>query len=197
VTSTTTQPRTFADNLHFDGVWGGNKNACHDIRTPGLKVSVYSRASDGTEGGDICYVAVCKNDMLTRIVLCDVQGPGSHVSALANTTYCAVRNSRNTFQRHRVLSELNHLLLRQSAPAYVTAALITFNTCDSRLYFSYAGHPAILLRRCSGKQWSSLVSAYDGDGANLPLGMFRLQITIRTRLHFIPATGWPCTPRGW
>src|SRR5690242_21858227 len=135
--------------------------------------------------------------MLTRIVLCDVQGPGSHVSALANTTYCAVRNSRNTFQRHRVLSELNHLLLRQSAPAYATAALITFNTCYSRLYFSYSGHPAILLRRCSGKQWSSPVSAYDGDGANLPLGMFRLQITIRTRLHFIPATGWPCTPRGW
>jgi hypothetical protein len=81
VTSTTTQPRTFADNLHFDGVWGGNKNACHDIRTPGLKVSVYSRASDGTEGGDICYVAVCRNDMLTRIVLCDLQGPGAHVSA--------------------------------------------------------------------------------------------------------------------
>jgi sigma-B regulation protein RsbU (phosphoserine phosphatase) len=51
---------------------------------------------------------------------------------------------------------------------------MTFNTCDSRLYFSYAGHPAILLRQCSEKQWSSLVSASDGYGANLPLGMFPL-----------------------
>ena len=78
--TSTTQPRNSADHLHFDGVWGGNKNARHEVRTPGLIVSVYSSASDGTEGGDICYVAVCKNDMLTRIVLCDVQGHGSHVS---------------------------------------------------------------------------------------------------------------------
>ena len=170
----TTQPRNSADPLHFDGVWGGNKNARHEIRTSGLTVSVYSSASDGTEGGDICYVAACKNDMLTRIVLCDVQGHGSQVSARANSIYSAVRHSMDRFPEHRVLSELNQILLRQSAPAYVTAALITFNTCDSRLYFSYAGHPAILLRRCSEKKWSSLVPASEGEGANLPLGMFPL-----------------------
>jgi sigma-B regulation protein RsbU (phosphoserine phosphatase) len=78
----------------------------------------------------------------------------------------------NRFQGQRVLSELNQILRRQGAPAYATAALITFNTCDSRLYFSYAGHPAILLRQCSEKQWSSIVSASAGEGANLPLGMF-------------------------
>src|SRR5262249_48368902 len=38
--------------------------------------------------------------------------------------------------------------------------------------FSYAGHPAILLRQFSEKQWLSLVSKSDGEGANLPLGMF-------------------------
>ena len=69
-------------------------------------------------------------------------------------------------------SELNQILLRQGAHAYATAALITFSTRDSRLFFSYAGHPAILLRQRSEKQWSSLVSASEGDGANLPLGMF-------------------------
>ena len=172
--TTTTQPRNSANHLPCDGVWGGNKNARHDIRTSGLTVSVYSSASDGTEGGDICYVAVCKNDVVTRIVLCDVQGHGSRVSAIANSVYCAVRNSMNGFQGPTVLSELNETLLRQSAPAYATAAMITFNTCDSRLYFSYAGHPAILLRRCSGKQWSPLVLASGGEGANLPLGMFPL-----------------------
>jgi sigma-B regulation protein RsbU (phosphoserine phosphatase) len=168
----TTPPRNSADHLHCDGVWGGNKNARHDIRTSGLAVSVYSSASDGTEGGDICYVAVCKNDVLTRIVLCDVQGHGSHVSAVATSIYWAVRNSMNRAQGYGVLCELNQVLLRQGAPAYATAALMTFNTCDSRLYFSYAGHPAILLRRYSEGQWSSLVSASEGEGANLPLGMF-------------------------
>ena len=170
----TTQPRNSADHLRCNGVWGGNKNACHDIRTSGLNVSVYANASDGTEGGDICYVAACKNDMLTRIVLCDVQGHGSHVSAIANSIYRAVRNSMNRCQRHGVLSELNQILLRQGARAHATAALITFNTCDFRLYFSYAGHPAILSRQCSGKQWLPLVPASDGEGANLPLGMFPL-----------------------
>jgi phosphoserine phosphatase RsbU/P len=170
--TSTTQLHNSADHLQCNGVWGGNKNARHDIRTSGLTVSVYSRASDGAEGGDICYVAVCKNDMLTRIVLCDVQGHGSHVSAIANSIYCAVRNSMNRFQGHRVLSELNQSLLRQGAPAYAMAALITFNTRDSRSHFSYAGHPAILLRQCSKKQCSSLVSASDGEGAHLPLGMF-------------------------
>lgn len=70
--TSTIQPRNSADHLHCDGDWDGNKNARPDIRTSGLTVSVYSSASDGTEGGDICHVAVCKNDMLTRI-LCDVQ----------------------------------------------------------------------------------------------------------------------------
>ena len=168
----TTQPRNPAAHLHFDGVWGGNKNARHDIRMSGLIISVYSNASDGTEGGDLCHVAGCKNDALTRIALCDVQGHGSQVSERANGIYCTVRNIMSRFQGQRVLSELNQILLRQATPSYATAALMTFDTCHSRLYFSYAGHPAILLRRSSGKQWSSLVSASDGEGANLPLGMF-------------------------
>jgi len=170
----TTESRISADHLPCDGIWGGNKNARHEVRTSGLTVSVYSNASDGAEGGDLCYVATCKSDVLTRIVLCDVQGHGSHVSAIANSIYSAVRESMNRLQGYRVLSELNQILRRQGAPAYATAAVITFDTCDSRLYFSYAGHPAILLRRRSGKEWSSLVSASDGGGANLPLGMFPL-----------------------
>jgi sigma-B regulation protein RsbU (phosphoserine phosphatase) len=80
----------------------------------------------------------------------------------------------NKFPGHTVLSELNRTLLGQGSPAYATAAVITFNTCDSRLWFSYAGHPAILLRQCCEKQWSSLVSASGDEGANLPLGMFPL-----------------------
>lgn len=168
----TIQSRHSGDHLPCGGIWGGNKNARHDIRASRLTVSVYSRASDGTEGGDICYVAVCKNDLFTRIVLCDVQGHGSHVSAIANSIYRAVRDSMNSSQGHRVLSALNEILLRQGSPAYATAALITFNTSDSRLSFSYAGHPAMLLGQCSEKQWSSLVSAFSGKAANLPLGMF-------------------------
>jgi len=163
-----------ADHLPCDGVWGGNKNVRHDIRTSGLTVSVYSSASDGAEGGDICYVAVCKNDIITRIALCDVQGHGSHVSAIANDMYRALRNSMNRIAGHRVLSEMNQILFRQDSPAYATAAVITFNTCDSRLDYSYAGHPAILLRQRSAKRWSALVSASGGEGANLPLGMFPL-----------------------
>jgi sigma-B regulation protein RsbU (phosphoserine phosphatase) len=106
--------------------------------------------------------------------LCDVQGHGSFVSAIANSIYGAVRKSMNRFPGRTVLSELNQVLLGPGAPAYATAAVITFNTCDSRLWFSYAGHPAILLRQRCEKQWSSLVSASRAEAANLPLGMFPL-----------------------
>jgi phosphoserine phosphatase RsbU/P len=78
----------------------------------------------------------------------------------------------NSFQGHRVFSELNQVLVRQGSPAYATAVLKTFNTRDSRLCFSYAGHPTILLRLCSEKLWSPLVSTSGGEGANLPLGTF-------------------------
>ena len=137
-----------------------------------MTVSVYSSASDGTEGGDICYVATCKNAIITRIGLCDVQGHGSHVSAIANNMYRAVRNSMNRIPGHRVLSELNQILNQQGSPAYSTAAVITFNVHNSRLYFSYAGHPAILLRQEAEEQWSCPVSRSGGQGANFPLGMF-------------------------
>jgi sigma-B regulation protein RsbU (phosphoserine phosphatase) len=167
-----TQPHNSAEHLPCDGIWGGNKNARHDIRTSGLTVSVYSSASNGAEGGDICYVAVCKNDIITRIALCDVQGHGSHVSAIANNMYRALRNSMNRIPGHRVLAELNQILNRQGSPPYATAAVITFNVHESRLYFSYAGHPAILLWQEANKQWSSLVSTFGGKGADLPLGMF-------------------------
>ena len=80
----------------------------------------------------------------------------------------------NRFQGRKVLSELNRILFRRGAPTYATAALMTFNACDSRLSFSYAGHPPILLGQCSGKHWSPLVSTSDGEGANFPLGMFPL-----------------------
>src|SRR5215831_9429367 len=129
-----------ADHLPCDGVWGGNKNVRHDIRTSGLTLSVYSRASDGAEGGDICYVATCKNDLVTRLVLCDVLGHGSHVSAIASGIYRAVRKSMNRFPGHTVLSELNQMLLGQGSPAFATAAVITqwvshwFDQCDSKRF---------------------------------------------------------------
>src|SRR5262249_773619 len=107
-----------------------------------------------------------------RIALLDLQGHGSHVSAIANNMYRTVRNSMNMDPGHKVLSELNQLLQRQGSLAYATAAVISFNTCDTHLSFSYAGHPAVLLGRCSEKRWSPLLSSPGVDGANLPLGMF-------------------------
>ena len=98
----TIQPYNSADHLPCDGIWGGNKNACHDIRTSGLTVSVYSRASDGAEGGDICYVAICKKDMLARIAMWDVLGHGSNISPIASSIY-RVRKSVNSFRAQGLL----------------------------------------------------------------------------------------------
>jgi phosphoserine phosphatase RsbU/P len=152
-------------------VWGGIRDIDLDINTNGLTVSLYSSACDGGKGGDIYYFSVCGSDMLTRIALADVAGHGEAVSHVSQWIYDALVERMNSLDGNEILHELNHLATRHKLEAMTTAAIIGFYIGDSNLYFSYAGHPPVLVRQRDEKEWRALQLAARTEPANLPLGL--------------------------
>lgn len=154
-------------------VWGGIEQIDRDIVTGGLTASVYSKASGGARGGDMYYFSVCGGDQLTRIVLADVQGHGESMAQVSAWLYELVRDSLESLDATGVLTTLNTRLHHYEYKTTATVAIVSYYLGDRTLYFSYAGHPPVLLQNRSGKVWKSL---HLNDGrhglVNLPLGMF-------------------------
>ena len=152
-------------------VWGGIRNINLDISTSGLTISLYSSACDGGKGGDIYYFSVCESDRLTRIALADVVGHGEAVSHVSQWIYDALVERMNSLDGNEILHELNGLANGHELEAMTTAAIIGFYIGDSNLYFSYAGHPPLLVRQRDEKGWRAVPLAARAEPANLPLGI--------------------------
>src|SRR4051794_33120768 len=134
-------------------VWGGVRDIDLDITASGLTVSLYSGACDGGKGGDIYYFSVCGHDRLTRIVLADVVGHGKSVSRVSQWVYDALVRRMNSLDGSGILADLNRMTSRHGLTAMTTAAIVSFYIGDSKLYFSCAGHPPLLVRRRGHDQW--------------------------------------------
>lgn len=154
-------------------VWGGIEQIDRDIVTGGLTASVYSKASGGSRGGDMYYFSVCGGDQLTRIVLADVQGHGESIAQVSAWLYELVRDSLESLDATGVLTTLNTRMLQHASQITATVAIVSYYLGDRTLYFSYAGHPPVLLQKRTGKVWKPLDLTDDNRGlVNLPLGMF-------------------------
>lgn len=152
-------------------VWGGIKNADLDVGTAGLTATLFSGAADGGKGGDIYYFTVCDEDMLTRIAVADVQGHGEAVSRMSESLYKVLAERMNGIEGDGVLSDLNREACRYGLDALATAVVVAFYKADSSLYFSYAGHPPILIRRRAKRRWQEALVESSDKAANLPLGV--------------------------
>ena len=152
-------------------IWGGIEHVSLDVCTKGVNASLYSTASRGERGGDIYYMSVCSSDLLTRMVVADVQGHGEQVSEISSWLYEVLQDKMNSLDGAGVLSDLNRLVHSRGTTAITTAAVVSHNISDSKLYYSYAGHPPILARR-SGGRWLPLTLETQSGQANLPLGVF-------------------------
>lgn len=152
-------------------IWGGVQRVDRDITSGPLKASVYSQPSDGEEGGDIYYFSVCGHDQLTRIAVADVQGHGQEVSRVSNWLYELIRDSMHTLDARHVLEKLNDRVIEHGFEAMSTVALLSYYVGDSRLFYSYAGHPPAFLERRGGGAWSPLKLEYRPVPTNLPLGI--------------------------
>jgi sigma-B regulation protein RsbU (phosphoserine phosphatase) len=151
-------------------VWGGIKPVSLDVCTKGVTVSLHSTASGGERGGDIYYISVCTADLRTRMLVADVRGHGDQVSEISSWICQGLRDKMNSVDCAGVLSDLNQMVHSRGFAAITTAAVVSHDISNSKLYYAYAGHPPILARR-SGGPWLPLDLKRQAGQANLPLGV--------------------------
>ena len=153
-------------------IWGGIRNQDSDVCSAGISASLFSGACEGGKGGDIYYLSVCQSDMLTRIAVADVVGHGQAVSDVSSWLYDALSAHMNDTACNDILAELNGLACKRGIEALTTAIVVGYYTADSHLYFSYAGHHAMLVRNPADGEWTAAkIGVSDGKPANLPLGV--------------------------
>ena len=72
-------------------IWGGIQNLDAEITAGKLIGSIYSTASEGGQGGDIYYFAVCRVDKFSRLAIADVTGHGDAVSEVSQYVYDSLK----------------------------------------------------------------------------------------------------------
>jgi sigma-B regulation protein RsbU (phosphoserine phosphatase) len=101
------------------------------IELSGLTVWVYSNAAGaedgrgGGGGGDVYYISVCGQAILSRIALADVSGHGAEVSASAQVLHALMREHINTWDQTDFVRGLNQSFRGCVARGkYATAAVL-------------------------------------------------------------------------
>lgn len=134
-------------------IWGGIRDQEQDVCSAGIVASLYSSACDGGKGGDIYYLSVCEADRLTRVAVADVVGHGQAVSHVSQFIFDALKSNMNDTSGDELLTSVNRMALNQGLKAMTTAAIAAFYTSDNKLFFAYAGHHPILVKRKGDSSW--------------------------------------------
>ncbi len=168
-------------HLQCGEIWGGIRNCDDDVVSAGLSASLYSFASDGGKGGDIYYLSLCENNMLTRIVLADVVGHGVNVSNVSEMIYEAIKVHMNYSKGDKLFSELNQAAVKIGPEALTTVVMAAFYRRNGNLYFANAGHPPALIKPRNENSWLELTPA---KGVNDPiLGVLPDAIYTHSAMH--------------
>lgn len=168
-------------------IWGGIRNENVDLCSRGVEASLYSSSAAGGKGGDIYYLSVCGDDVLTRVALADVAGHGQTVSDVSQWLYDCLEAQMGSLEGNLILEDLNRLAIERGIQAMTTGAVVTFYLADSNLYFSYAGHHPMLLQRGGEAHWKPVDLEGEGATWNLPLGV--LADTVYTQRDICVRSG--------
>ena len=147
-------------SLVCNEVWGGNNIVELTVEVPGFIGWVYSRPlPPATAGGDVYYLGVCSQGLLSRVVLADVAGHGQTVSATAATLRNLLRKHMDALDQGVLMQEMNEAFRREDDPEtvqYATAAVFGYFWKTGELVFTNAGHPAALWYHATEKTWDWL-----------------------------------------
>ena len=149
-------------------IWGGFRNCNEDVVSAGVTATLYSSSSEGGRGGDIYYLGLCEDSMLTRMVVADVAGHGETVSRVSKNIYEAIRSHMGDTKGEDLLSELNSTAHQHGLEAMTTVAMVTYYKLNGNLYFAYAGHPPVLFKQNNTSNWITLKAS---DRNPLPLAV--------------------------
>ena len=152
-------------------IWGGHRGDQLDVQTSGVRASLFSRECDGGTGGDLYYFSVCDNDLLTRIAIADVMGHGSVVSDTGEWLYHTLKRHMNSLEGNAVLADLNAASVEKGHQAMTTMTVAAFYRLNRTLYFSYTGHPEVLLARSGSPEWHALRGQDSERLTDIPLGV--------------------------
>jgi serine phosphatase RsbU (regulator of sigma subunit) len=157
-------------------VWGGIQEVSHVVSMPGLAGWVHSAPiKRGTGGGDVFYLSVCNQGLLSRISLADVMGHGSEASPLASRLRGLMNEHINTWDQSSFMRALNDTFKIEARGArYATAIVLGFHRLTGQLVFTNAGHPAPLWYRATDRNWFFLQDGLpfaEAELAGLPLGL--------------------------
>ena len=157
-------------------IWGGNRNVSRPVELPGLAGWVYSAPlRPATSGGDVHYLSVCDQDVLTRVAVADVSGHGQAVSSLAEKLRGLMHKHINTWDQVNFMRELNEAF-RQGLPGvkFATVVVLGFYRLTGQLVFTNAGHLPPLWHHAAQRKWDLLkedTPHAETDVAGLPLGL--------------------------
>jgi len=157
--------------MHCGEVWGGIEDADQDLATAALDASLFSRSTEGGKGGDMYYLSVCGADMLTRIAVADVTGHGKTVSDISSWVYKSLKQHLNQPEGDRLVHRLNNKVATRGIEAMTTMTVVGLIVKNGSLYFTYAGHPPMMIRRNTEKTWQPVTALLKQKGCNLPLGV--------------------------
>jgi sigma-B regulation protein RsbU (phosphoserine phosphatase) len=178
-------------------VWGGNRSVMRTIKLSGLTAWVYSNAAGaedgrgGGGGGDVYYISVCGQAILSRVALADVSGHGAEVSAPAQVLHALMREHINTWDQTDFVRGLNQSFRGGVAHGkYATAAVLGVLRDTGETAFTNAGHLPPLWYRSRNRRWDWLdeeacQGACPMDG--LPVGLISGTDYRQTMIQLEPA----------
>ena len=177
------QPEIHHHTLQCSEVWSGYRAIENSVLSRGMRAWIWSTPyQDDSEGGDVHYLSLCSGGIVTRIVLADVCGHGSAVSAISEKLCNLFRRFMNAKKQRQVVRVINQEFTQMTKDfRFATAVLVTYEHHRKRLQFSNAGHPPPLFLGVHSGKWTFLdvdemastddVSEVTEDASNLPFGI--------------------------
>ena len=156
--------------------WAGNGSTSSIAELPGLRVWVHSRAFGASDaGGDVHYVSVCPNCIVSRVALADVSGHGRAVQSMGSKLRELMQKHLAALEQVNLMSDLNEAVLQElDGIHYATMVAVGFHGRRGLLVMTNAGHPPALWYRVDRGDWEWLAPQRAETAAGIrgtPLGL--------------------------
>jgi len=156
-------------------VWGTNRSVIRTVELPELTAWAYSKPAEGEHGGDVHYLSVCGQAVLSRLVLADVSGHGAEVNDSAQLLHALMREHINTWDQTEFVRELNRSFRGcVTRGKYATALIFGILRGTGETAFTSAGHLPPLWFRSNSRSWQWL----DDDACERNCGVEGLPVGL-------------------
>jgi len=156
--------------------WAGNERVATLVELPGMVAWVQSvPAGSGEAGGDVHYVSVCPDCLVSRIALADVSGHGQAVAMLGEKLRELMRRHLRALEQVGLMRDLNRVVRAElDGVHYATMVAVGWHGRRGLLVLTNAGHPPPCWYRAARDEWSWLESrrvSQPDRPAGVPLGL--------------------------